>query len=209
MSEVNNMPVPDFADEDSQAVQVAQNALKSGRNKPLTVPASAEVFVSKTSGAKYSRFTEEVTIEQAYRSVTKDGSKMDIALMLKVRQSEVNSGRTFWAHFYIAPTTVGLNEKQIEYREKQRGLMFGVIRATGFVPESGRLLGSLQATCFPQQGEPGKASVLVGANLFAEISQVDRKATDKNGQVILNEDGVAQREIKDEIEGWVAATVEE
>lgn len=209
MSEVNNMPVPDFADEDSQAVQVAQNALKSGRNKPLTVPASAEVFVSKTSGAKYSRFTEEVTIEQAYRSVTKDGSKMDIALMLKVRQSEVNSGRTFWAHFYIAPTTVGLNEKQIEYREKQRGLMFGVIRATGFVPESGRLLGSLQATCFPQAGEPGKASVLVGANLFAEISQVDRKATDKNGQVILNEDGVAQREIKDEIEGWVAATVEE
>ncbi len=41
MSEQNNMPVPDFGDEDAQAVQAAQNALQSGRNKPLTVPGSA------------------------------------------------------------------------------------------------------------------------------------------------------------------------
>lgn len=210
MSETpNNMPAPDFGDEDAQAVQAAQNALQSGRNKPLTVPPSAEIFTSDKTTAKYSRFTEQVTVQQAYRSVTNDGSKIDVALMLRVRQSEVNSGRTFWAHFYISPTTEGLNEKQIEYREKQRGLVFGLLKATGFLPESGKLTGSLQNMCFPQKGEPGKASPLVGKVVFAEICQTDKVATDKNGKKIQNDDGTFQRDVRDNVEGWIADTTEE
>jgi hypothetical protein len=205
----NNMPVPDFADEDEQAVQAAQNALASGRNKPLTVPPSAEVFVSDKTSAKYSRFTEQVTIENAYRSVTNDGSKIDVALMLRVRQSEVNSGRTMWAHFYIAPTTEGLKETQIEYREKQRGLVFSLIKALGFVPESGKLTGSLQNMLFPQKGEPGKSSPLVGKGVFAEICQQDSIAKDKNGAKIQNEDGTFQRDVRDAVEGWIADSSDE
>jgi hypothetical protein len=209
MSDTQNMPVPDFGDEDAQAVQAAQNALASGRNKPLTVPPSAEVFLSDKTSAKYSRFTEQVAIQQAYRSVTNDGSKIDVAVMLRVRQSEVNSGRTVWAHFYISPTTEGLNEKQIEYREKQRGLVFALIKATGFAPESGRLTGSLQNMLFPQKGEPGAASPLVGKLVFAEICQTDKIATDKNSKQIKNDDGTFQRDVRDNVEGWTADTTEE
>jgi hypothetical protein len=210
MSEnTNNMPVPDFCDEDAQAIQAAQNALAAGRNKPLTVPPSAEVFKSDKTSATYSRFTEQVAIQNAYRSVTAAGDKIDVALHLRVRQSESNSGRTVWAHFYIAPTTEGLNEKQVEYREKQRGLTFSLLTALGVVPESGKLAASLLNMCFPQKGEPGKASPLVGKIVFAEICQVDRIATDKNGKQIKNDDGTFQRDVRDEIQGWVADTTEE
>lgn len=205
----NNMPVPDFGDEDAQAVQAAQNALQSGRNKPLTVPESAEVFTSDKTSAKYSRFTEQVAIVTAYRSVTNDGGKIDVAVQLRVRQSEVNSGRTLWAHFYISPTTEGLNDKQLEYREKQRGLVFALIGATGFAPESGKLTGALQNMLFPQKGEPGKASPLVGKIVFAEICQTDRIATDKNGKQLKNDDGTFQRDIRDNVEGWIADSSDE
>lgn len=205
MSENTNVPVPDFNDEDSQAVQAAQNALAAGKNKPLTVPPSAKVFVSDKTTAKYSRFTEQVTVQQAYRSVTQDGSKIDVAVMLRVRQSDVNSGRTLWAHFYIAPTTEGLTENQIEYREKQRGLMFGLITALGFAPASGKLTGALQNLCFPQKNQPGAASPLVGKSVFAEICQTDTKAKDRNGKVIVNEEtGEPERDVRDNVEGWVA-----
>ena len=209
MSDTNNMPVPDFGDEDAQAVQAAQNALQSGRNKPLVVPESAVIFHSDKSDVTYKRWTEQVAVQQAYRSVTQDGGKIDVALMLRIRQSEVNSGRTFWAHFYIAPTAEGLNEKQIEYREKQRGLVFSLVSALGFQPESGKLAGSLLNTLFPQKGEPGKASQLVGKTVYAELCQTDRYAKDKNGKQIVNEDGTKARDIRDEVEGWIADTTEE
>jgi hypothetical protein len=208
MSDINNMPCPDFADEDAQAVQIAQNALQSGRNKPLEVPADAEVFTSEKTGTKYSRFTEQVTVEQAYRSITEKG-KMDIAVMLRVRQSAVNSGRVFWAHFYIAPSTLGLNDNQLEYREKQRGLMFGLIEKAGLKPDSGNFSGALQNMCFPQKGEPGKSSLLVGKVLYSEICQQDKVAEDKNGKKVQLEDGTYARDIRDNVEGWVAETVEE
>jgi len=204
-ADTNNMPVPDFGDEDAQAVQAAQNALASGKFKPLTVPPSAETFTSEKTSAKYSRFTEQVTVQQAYRSVTQDGGKIDVALQLRVRQSEVNSGRTLWAHFYISPTTEGLNDNQLEYREKQRGLVFSLIKALGFVPESGKLTGALLNSLFPQKGEPGKSSPLVGKNVFVEVCQQDQKLKDrKTGKVVVNEDGTAQRDVKDVVEGWVA-----
>jgi len=199
----NNMPVPDFGDEDAQAVQAAQNALESGRNKPLAVPEDATIFKSDKSNTTYSRFVEQVTVQLAYRSVTNDGGKIDVALQLRVRQSAKNSGRSFWAHFYISPTTEGLNEKQVEYREKQRGLVFALIGATGFKPESGKLSGSLLNMLFPQKGEPGKSSPLVGKLVFAEICQTDKPATDKNGAKIVDEDGVRGRDVRDNVEGWI------
>lgn len=208
MSETNNMPVPDFGDEDAQAVQQAQNALASGKNKPLAVPPSATLFTSEKTKTKYSRFTEQVSIQQAYRSVTQDGSKIDVAVQLRVRQSEVNSGRTLWAHFYIAPTTEGLNENQIEYREKQRGLVFSLIEAAGFMPESGKVTGALQNKLFPQKNEPGSRSPLTDHILFAEICQTDKIAVDKNNQKIVNEDGSYQRDVRDTVEGWIAETTE-
>jgi hypothetical protein len=207
--QTNNMPVPDFADEDAQATQAAQNALSAGRNKPLAVPDDAVIFKSDKSDTTYSRFTEQVTIQNAYRSVTNDGGKIDVALQMRVRQSAKNSGRTFWAHFYIAPTTVGLNENQIEYREKQRGLVFALVDAVGFMPEDKSLKGSLLNSLFPQKGEPGKSSPLVNQIVYAEICQVDKPATDKDGKKIVNEDGVQARDLRDNVEGWIADTVEE
>lgn len=204
MSDTQNLPVPDFGDEDAQAVQAAQNALASGKNKPLTVPSDAQVFVSEKTTAKYSRFTEQCTVEKAYRSVTQDGGKIDVAVMLRIRQSEVNSGRTLWAHFYIAPTTEGLNENQLEYREKQRGLAFSLIKALGHGSESGALSGAKLNLCYPQKGQPDAQSPLIGGVVFAEICQVDQKAKDKHGVIQKDENGVPLRDIKDNVEGWVA-----
>lgn len=210
MSETNNMPVPDFGDEDAQAVNAAKNAMEGGKIKPLTVPPSAEVFTSEKTSAKYTRFTEQCTIQNAYRSVTNDGGKIDVAIQLRIRQSEVNSGRTLWAHFYIAPTAEGLNEAQVEYREKQRGLVFSLIEAVGFAPESGGLKGSLLNMLFPQKGEPGKSSPLVNKIVYAEICQTDRPAKDREGKKIMAADGVTQaRDIRDNVEGWVADTSSE
>jgi hypothetical protein len=204
-----NMPVPDFEDMDAQAVQAAQNSLAAGRNAPLTIPASATIFTSEKTGAKFSRFTEQVTIQNAYRSVTNSGDKIDVALQLRVRQSEANSGRTLWAHFYIAPSAEGLKESQIEYREKQRGLVVLLLKATGFLPDSGVLKGQLFNLLFPQKGEPGKSSELVGKTVYAEICQTDKKATDKNGKAILDADGVQARDIRDTVEGWLGITTDE
>jgi len=208
-ADTNNMPVPDFGDEDAQAVQAAQNALSSGRNKPLAVPSDATIFKSDKTDTTYKRFTEQVTIQQAYRSVTSAGDKIDVALQLRVRQSAVNSGRTFWAHFYIAPSAEGLNENQIEYREKQRGLVFSLVGALGLTPDSGRLTGSLLNLLFPQKGEPGSSSPLVQKSIFAEICQTDKPATDKQGKKIVDEDGVQQRDVRDAVEGWLADSATE
>jgi hypothetical protein len=204
MSDTQNVPVPDFGDEDAQAVQAAQNALNAGKNKPLTVPADAQVFVSDKTTARYSRFTEQVTVEKAYRSVTQDGSKIDVALFLRIRQSDVNNGRTLWAHFYIAPTTEGLTENQIEYREKQRGLTFGLVEALGFKGEGGGLTGAKLNLCFPQKNQPGALSPLIGKTVFAEICQVDQKLKDKSGKIQVDDEGVPQRDVRDTVEGWVA-----
>jgi hypothetical protein len=204
MSNTNNLPVPDFGDEDAAAVQAAQNALQEGRNKPLVVPPTAEVYKSKKNDSTYSRFTEQVTVEKAYRSVTADGGKIDVTVQLRVRQSEVNSGRTFFVHFYIAPTVVGLNEKQVAYREKQRGLMFGLIEALGFKPTEGGITGALQNTCFPEKDSPGAVSPLVGHTVFANICQVDQQAKDKDGKLLKNPDGTSQRDVKDNIDDWTA-----
>ena len=209
MSDTNNMPVPDFGDEDQQAVQAAQNALASGRNKALALPSDATVFKSDKTDTTYSRFTEQAVIQQAYRSVTADGSKIDVAIQLRIRQSSVNSGRTLWAHFYIAPTTEGLNDNQLEYREKQRGLTFSLLTAAGLMPESGRLTGALLNLCFPQKNEPGKSSPLTNKTVFAEICQTDKPAVDKNKKKVVDEDGVQQRDVRDAVEGWIADSTEE
>ena len=60
-----------------------------------------------------------------------------------------------------------------------------------------------------EAGEPGAQSHLVGKTVFAEICQRETDAEDKNGKKLLNEDGTPQRETKDEVEGWVAATSDE
>jgi hypothetical protein len=209
MADNQNPPVPEFGDEDAQAVMAAQNALDSSRSKPLAIPADAKKFKSDKTDSTYTRFTEQVTVQQAYRSVTNDGGKISVNVQLRIRQSEVNSGRSFWAGFYIAPSAEGLNANQIEYREKQRGLVFGLVKAVGLQPDSGKLTGALLNMLFPQKGEPGKSSPLVDKTVFAEICQTDKPATDRTGKKILNEDGVQARDVRDAVEGWISDTVEE
>lgn len=204
MTDTTKMPAPEFTDEDAQAVQTAQNALMDGKFAPLTVPDSATYFKSDKSDTIFRRWTEQVTIERAYRSVNNAGDKMDVALMLRVRQSEKNSGRSFWSHLYISFTTEGLAPSQVEYREKQRALMFDLITATGFMPESKRLTGALQTMLFPQKGEPGKQSPLVGKTVFAQICQTDKPANDRKKQAIYDESGKRAREVRDQVEGWIA-----
>jgi hypothetical protein len=45
--------------------------------------------------------------------------------------------------------------------------------------------------------------------VFAEICQQDQKLKDRNGKVVLNEEtGEPQRDVKDQVEGWIADDAE-
>ncbi len=60
---------PQFKDVDKEAVQRAQAALQGGKQDPLTPPADARSGEDK-KGRQYIRWTEQVTITAAYRTVT-------------------------------------------------------------------------------------------------------------------------------------------
>lgn len=209
MSDTQNMPVPDFEDMNEQEAQAALNQTEGGRNKPLNIPSDAEVYHSEKTKTTYSRFTEQVVIQTAQRSVTADGSKIAVGVQVKCRQSEVNSGMSVWFNFYIAPSAEGLLPTQVEYREKQRGRVISLLAACGLIDPKDGLKGSMFNFCFPQKGEPGKSSPLVGKVVYASICQVDKPAVDKNKKAVLNEAGVQMMEKKDEVENFLPETTEE
>jgi hypothetical protein len=193
--------VPNFRDVDKAAVAAAQAAVAGGRQDPLVVPQGARVTDSD-KGSRYSRWTEHAVVQQAYRSITKNGL-LDVAVIVKIRQSEKNNGRKVFAHFYQNNSDT-IPEKHEMMNERTLGAIATLLVATGFMPAGGSLKGTLLDKMFPQKGQPGTASPFVGKAIVVNIVQEFGKKKDlKTGKTMVDEDGEAIMEKRDSGESFL------
>jgi hypothetical protein len=202
---------PNFKAVDKESVARARGALKGGAVAPLTVPENARRSESKKGDKSYARWTEQVTITQAYRGVTGKGL-MDVTLVHTIRQSDEpkNNGRTFFAHFYIN-TSADVPENHEQMNDKSMGAIITLLEATGLMPPSGTLAPALLASLFPEKGKPGVApSKLVGKQAIAAIQQETKAATDrKTNKPLKNKDGSAVMESRDNVESYLPDVADE
>ena len=195
--------VPNFKDVDKAAVQAAQAAVAGGRQDPLVVPASAKV--SQSDSATYSRWTERGVVQQAYRSVTKKGL-LDVTVIVKIRQSEKNNGRKVFAHFYLN-NSADASESHEQMTERSIGAITTLLVATNFMPAGGALKGSVLDKMFPQKGQPGTSSPLVGKPVVANIVQQFSQAKDlKTGKPMVDDEGEKVMEKRDSAETFLPDT---
>lgn len=176
MSDQNqNLPVPDFIDVDASAVAAAEAGLQRGA-AGWAIPATVKVsgFSGKTKKQAHARWTEEGTIVQAYRSVTKTGL-LDVALLISSRVGQPNEGKSNFFHFYI--NNAVLNGTATEEQQNKHGRMtkdsMGAIstllRATGMFPQSGGFKASLLGMLFPPQNQPGAKTPLEGKTISINV----------------------------------------
>lgn len=183
--------VPNFKDVDKAATQAAMAAVAGGRQDPLVVPDTAAKS-EDAKGTKYSRWTERSVVQQAYRSVTKKGL-MDVTVLVKIRQGDKNNGRKVFSHFYIN-NAESVPENHEQMNERSIGAIGTLLIATGFMPAGGALKGSLLDKMFPQKGQPGTASPLVGKSAVVNVCQTfgpkkdlktNKNMTDEDQNVIM------------------------
>jgi hypothetical protein len=218
MAPTQKKPVtPNFKDVDKEAVERARGAVQGGKTDPLTPPEDAKVSEDK-KGRVYIRWNEQVVITAAYRTVTKKGL-LDIVLAHKIRQSEENNGKTFFAHFYMN-TSDEINEGHESMNDRTNGAIITLLEAIvdskgkSLMPPSGQLSGRLLAQLFPEKGKPGDApSVLVNKSVIANVVQQHEPATDpKTGKPKKTKDGEVAIQKRDSAESYlpdVAADEEE
>jgi hypothetical protein len=193
--------VPNFKDVDKAAVQAAQAAVAGGRQEPLVVPQGAKVSVAG-NGATYTRWNERAVITQAYRSVTKKGL-LDVTVVVKLRQSEKNSGRKVFAHFYINNGD-SVSESHESMNERSLGAITTLLVATSFMPAGGALKGTLLDKMFPQKGQPGTSSPLADKAVIANIVQQFGQAKDQKTQKpMVDENGEKVMEKRDSVETFL------
>jgi hypothetical protein len=200
-------PVPNFKDVDKSATQAAQAAVQGGRQDPLTVPSTANVSQDQ-KGTTYSRWTERSSVQQAYRSVTKNGL-LDVTVVVKLRQSptEKNNGRKVFSHFYINNQDE-VPEKHENMNERSIGSIVTLLVATGYMPAGGALKGSMLDKMFPQKGQPGTASPLVGKSVVTSIVQTKGAKKDiRTGKIMKDDDGNIVIETRDSGETFLPDTV--
>lgn len=194
--------IPDFRDVDSDAVAAAQASLAGGNIEALTVPATARVSEDKrTPGATYSRWQEPIQITSAYRAVT-NSKLIDVTLGIKVRQSDENSGKRTFVHFYINPAS-DVPEGHVMMNDKSNGAIATLLIATGLMPSGGAMKASLLGKMFPKKGQPGTASPLVGKTALANIVQQYAPKKDKNKQVVKDAKGKPVFEARDSAESFL------
>jgi len=192
---------PNFKDVDKAAVQAAQAAVQGGKQEPLIVPADAAVSTDK-NGVEYSRWTERAVVQQAYRTTTKSGL-MDVVVILKLRQSKKNNGRKVFSHFYMNQGE-DIPEGHEIMNERSLGAIATLLVATGFMPQSGSIKGSLLDKMFPQKGQPGTASPLVSKSLIVNVTQtLGPKKDFKTGKAVKDDEGNAVMEKRDSGESFL------
>lgn len=197
------MTVPNFRDVDKEAVDRARAAVAGGKSDPLTVPADARVSTDK-KGKVYHRWNEHVVITGAYRTVSKKGL-MDVVIQHKIRQSDDNDGKTFFAHFYYN-TGNDINEGHEQMNTRSDGAIITLMEAVGMTVTT--LKASVLAKLFPEKGKPGDApSALVGKTCIANVvqqhePQIDEKTgkpkkADKDGNVPIQKRDSAESYLPD------------
>ena len=198
-----NLPIPDFQDVDSSAVEAAQAAMQGNFSKPLKVPEGASESTD-AKGRVYSRFTENIVVKQAYRNVTRTGL-LDVTVQAKIRQSEDNEGATVWFHYYqnLSVPVDELEEGHVNMNQRSLASIASLLKATGFMPTSNTLKAALLSKMFPSKGQPGSASPLIGKTAIANITQTAGPKKDKNGKVEKDADGETLIERRDQAESFL------
>ena len=193
---------PNFKDVDKEATERARGAVQGGKSDPLIVPEDAR-FSEDKKGKKYYRWNEQVLITAAYRTVSKKGL-MDIVLAHKIRQSDDNTGKSFFAHFYMNNADE-LSEGHEQMNDRTLGALITLLEACKMMPAGGTLKASLLAKLFPEKGKPGDApSLLVGKNVIANVVQQHEPATDqKTGKVKKDKDGEIALQKRDSAESYL------
>jgi hypothetical protein len=200
-----NPVTPDFRDVPADAAKQAQAALAGGNQEPLKAPKTAKSNTAK-NGVVYTRWAEQITVQQAYRSISRAGL-LDVTVVGKVRQSKENSGRTLYGHFYIS-TAGEVLEKHVGMNERSIGAIITLLQATGFMPGGGALKGTVLNKMFPAKNNPGSSSPLISKNVIANVTQSFGPSKDfKTGQPVLDEGGDAIMERRDQIESFLPAVV--
>jgi hypothetical protein len=195
--------VPNFRDIDKEAATRASAAIAGG-NQALKVPKTAKVSVDK-KGVKRSRWTEQATVVEAYRSVTKKGL-LDVTVILKVRQSDNAGGRVF-AHFY-KNMSANVPENHVNMNERSDGAIISLLTVTGFLPAGGELRGSLLDKMFPPKGQPGAVSPLNNKVVVANVVQtMEVVKNQKTGKPELDDEGDEILEPRDSAESFLPSAV--
>jgi hypothetical protein len=204
MAKQNVTPVtPSFKDVDKEATQRAQAAIAGGQQKPLKAPKGAKSDASK--GVTYTRWTERVTIQSAYRSTTQS-NLLDAVVIVKVRQSKENTGEKVFGHFYLNLVNPSEKPGHEEMNDRSNGAIISLLVATGQMPVGGTLKGSLLDRMFPSKGQPGVTSPLNNKSVIANIMQTYGPKKDKNKKPMLGEDKKPIMEHRDNIESFLPDT---
>lgn len=195
---------PNFKDVSKEAVQRALANVQGGKQEPLTPPDTARAS-EDNKGKQYIRWSEQVTITMAYRTVTKNGL-MDVVVQQKIRQSDEpkNNGKSFFAHTYYN-TGTNISEGHEAMNERSDGFVASLLTATGLMPAAGVLKASLLAKMFPEKGKPGDApSPLVGKSVIANVVQQIEPAVDpKTNKAKKAKDGSAVMSKRDGAESYL------
>jgi hypothetical protein len=193
--------VPNFRDMDKEATARAAAAIAGG-SPALKVPKGAKVSVDK-KGTQRSRWQEQATVIEAYRSVTKSGL-LDVTVILKIRQSENAGGRVF-AHFY-KNMSANVPENHVNMNERSDGAIQSLLTVTGFKPAGDEIRGSLLDKMFPPKGQPGTTSPLNSKVVIASIVQTMETVKDqKTGKPVLDDEGEEILEPRDSAESFLPA----
>ena len=191
-----------FKDVDKETVLRARSLVQGGSKDPLTPPDDARA--SKSDKCEYIRWTERVTVTAAYRTTTNKGL-MDVTLALKIRQSEKNEGRSFFAHFYLNNAD-DISEGHTTMNERSTGSIESLLSSAGLMPTTGTLKASFLAKMFPEKGNPGvAASPIVGKSVIANVVQQVEEARDfKTGKKKpANKDGSPAMSRRDSAETFL------
>jgi hypothetical protein len=206
MAKQGTPAAPNFKTIDKEAAARAQAALAGGKQKPLKTPKDAKVSTDQ-KGVQYTRWSEAVVIQQAYRSVTKKGL-MDVTIIAKVRQSSVkeNNGERVFGHGYLNLSD-SIPEGHEQMNDRTNGFMLSLLSAIGALPAGGTVTGSALDRYFPSKGQPGVSSPLNGKSAIANIVQTYGPMKDqKTGKPKLGEDDEPIMEKRDNIESFLPET---
>lgn len=173
---------PNFRDVDKDATARAQALVQGGRNNiPLTAPDNARVSKNKDNTATYTRWSEQIVINAAYRTTT-DKGQLDIVVVGKVRQSDVvkNNGLSLFSHFYSTGAVDEISDGHQKMNEKSDGAIATLLVAAGLMPASGVMKASFLDKMFPEKNRPGAVtSLLVGKEVIANVVKENKAAYDK------------------------------
>ena len=187
--------IPDFVDVDAASVTAAMGALKGGGG--WSIPETAKRGADDKKGGKHYRWTEAVTVEQAYRGVAKSGL-MDVTVVVKARPGQPNENKKEFLHLYLNTSVMNKTadedtmKKHGNMTEQSLGVMATLAAATGMMPKSGAFKASLLNALFPSKNQPGAKSQLDGksviVNAHAQVSKQKKQSTNPvTGEITTDE----------------------